>query len=148
MIYYIEYRFFLMNTARTLWLACDDRVDDVFVDGVSHKSQLSSADTWRNVQTITMLTTEFSVAVQCSNVQQKVSVALQPIHCALPPALRNISNRSFTAGRRSVSFCMKQEAHQLVGQAKRRATKIRPKVVGGDIFGRLFRTSMLIGNGW
>ena len=32
----------------------------------------------------------------------------------------------------------KQEAYQLVGQAKRRVTKIRPKAVGGDIFGRFF----------
>ena len=29
-----------------------------------------------------------------------------------------------------------QEAHQLMGQAKRRATQIRPRAVGGDIFGR------------
>ena len=28
-----------------------------------------------------------------------------------------------------------QEAHQFVGQAKRRATQIRPKAVGGGIFG-------------
>ena len=30
----------------------------------------------------------------------------------------------------------KQDAHQLVGQAKRHATKIRPKAVGSGIFGR------------
>ena len=29
-----------------------------------------------------------------------------------------------------------QDAHQLVGQAKRRATHIRPKAVGSGIFGR------------
>ena len=29
-----------------------------------------------------------------------------------------------------------QETHQLEGQAKRRATQIRPKAVGSDIFGR------------
>ena len=31
---------------------------------------------------------------------------------------------------------IKQDAHQLVGQAKRRTTKIRPKAVGCGIFGR------------
>ena len=31
---------------------------------------------------------------------------------------------------------MQQDAHQLVGQAKRCTTKIRPKDVGGGIFGR------------
>ena len=31
---------------------------------------------------------------------------------------------------------VKQESHQLVGQAKRRATKIRPYTIGGSIFGR------------
>ena len=31
-----------------------------------------------------------------------------------------------------------QEAHQLVGQVKRRTTKIRPKAVRGGIFGRFF----------
>ena len=30
----------------------------------------------------------------------------------------------------------KQDAHQLVGQAKRRTTKIRHKAVGGSIFGQ------------
>ena len=30
----------------------------------------------------------------------------------------------------------KQDAHQLVRQAKRRATKIRPKAVGSGTFGR------------
>ena len=34
-----------------------------------------------------------------------------------------------------------QEAHQLLGQAKRLATKIQPKDVGDGIFGRFFRTS-------
>ena len=32
---------------------------------------------------------------------------------------------------------MQQEAHELLGQAKRRATKIRPNAVGSCIFGRL-----------
>ena len=31
---------------------------------------------------------------------------------------------------------LKQDAHQLVGQGKRRATKSRPKAVGSGIFGR------------
>ena len=38
------------------------------------------------------------------------------------------------------TFCRssgKQEAHQLVGQAKRRATLFRPKAVGGGILDRL-----------
>ena len=30
---------------------------------------------------------------------------------------------------------LEQDAHQLVGQANRRATKIRPKAVGSSIFG-------------
>ena len=33
-------------------------------------------------------------------------------------------------------FILQQEAHQLVGQAQRRATKIRPETVGSGIFGR------------
>ena len=39
----------------------------------------------------------------------------------------------------NVAHCtltVKQEARQLVGKAKRRATKIRPKAVGSGIFGR------------
>ena len=32
-----------------------------------------------------------------------------------------------------------QEVHQLVGQIKRRATQIRPRVIGGGIFGRSFK---------
>ena len=34
---------------------------------------------------------------------------------------------------------IKQEAYQLVGQAKRRTTKIRQKAVGGGIFDRFVR---------
>ena len=42
---------------------------------------------------------------------------------------------------RLVEHIEKQEAHQLVGQAKRRATEIRPNAVGGGI-SAVFRTSM------
>ena len=38
-------------------------------------------------------------------------------------------------------FNAEQDVHQLVGQAKRRATQIRPKAVEGGIFGP-FRTSI------
>ena len=34
---------------------------------------------------------------------------------------------------RKLAWLIKQEAHKLVGQAKRRATKIRPKAVWGGI---------------
>ena len=37
----------------------------------------------------------------------------------------------------SVAIMHKQEAHHLVGQAKSRATKIRPKAPIGGIFDRL-----------
>ena len=37
---------------------------------------------------------------------------------------------------RSVGSVLRQEAHELVGQAKRRATKIRPQDVGGGILER------------
>ena len=39
-----------------------------------------------------------------------------------------------TKGNRISTADVQQEAHQLVWQVKRRATKIRPKAVGGDIF--------------
>ena len=43
------------------------------------------------------------------------------------------------AGKLKINIDVKQETHQLVGQAKRRATKIRPQAVGGGIFGRFFK---------
>ena len=41
-------------------------------------------------------------------------------------------------GDEMVTVAVKQDAHQLVGQAKRRSTKIRPQAVGGGICGRFF----------
>ena len=39
----------------------------------------------------------------------------------------------------TVTTRCQQAAHQLVGQARRRATKNGPKTVGGDIFGRFLK---------
>ena len=59
-----------------------------------------------------------------------------------------VCNESAQSVRKLTFWCagsldgeVQQDAHQLMGQAKRRSTQIQPKAVGGGIFGR-FRTSI------
>ena len=47
-------------------------------------------------------------------------------------------NRTDAKLKAKTAFRFKQEARQLLGQAKPRATKIRHKAIGGGIIGRFF----------